>query len=77
MMGFMTGISTIQCESCGKRFYSGATLQTHPYDDYECSCGWKGTLCGECAEKGCPKCGKKVESTYDKIARLSGGDVIL
>lgn len=71
MMGFITGIEpNKKCDICGNSFIATATGNSHPYDDYSCeNCGWSGTICGSCATKGCPECGSKIKSTYDKSGK--------
>lgn len=75
-MGFLTGLHVLKCDRCGNSLVSGATGDSHPYSDYSCECGWSGTLCDDCGKRGCPSCKKPVESTYQRIKRLSGSDIM-
>ena len=76
-MGFITGFDHIQCDKCKTSFSTAATGSSHPYDDYSChKCGWRGTLCGNCASAGCPECGGSIKSTSKSASEESGGNIM-
>jgi len=67
MMGFITGMNHQACDICTRTFVATATGKSHPYDDYSCGkCGWRGTICGNCGMKKCPKCSDQIKSTHNK-----------
>ena len=56
------------CEICGKKYCRAIEQDMMRYCK---NCDFSGYICDSCAKKGCPKCGGKLVSVWEKFPYIT------